>query len=152
LGLYDSSQVTDVSDETHVKDFMINKYERKRYYLDPSKIVFPVTQQKPASQPAVASPSVSANPMALPRTVPINNNNSHRPPDPFSPVTTTPMPLTAPVQDNFANFDNNPIFNAATTNSTPTKKQSKYKEHSQINLRDLSSLLCLLTLFGFLWN
>ncbi|KAF4527782.1 hypothetical protein B566_EDAN015838 [Ephemera danica] len=125
LGLYDPAQVTDVSDESHVKDFMINKYERKRFYLDPSKITMPVFQAKPSPQPAVSLPPVSATPVALPRTAPVNNNNSHRPPDPFSPISSTPpVPFAAPVQDNFANFDNNPIFNATGTNPTPTKQQS----------------------------
>ncbi|XP_065346951.1 arf-GAP domain and FG repeat-containing protein 1-like isoform X1 [Cloeon dipterum] len=138
LGLYDSAQVTDVSDDSHVKDFMVNKYERKRYYLDPSKVSLP----KPAPSPQLPQPQHTSTPlarpsMALPRTVPSivspNNNLNRIKVDPFSPLTNGPVSAPPPPpQDNFANFDNVPIFNAAAAapqNSTPVKNQSnKYFE------------------------
>jgi hypothetical protein len=36
LALYDSNHIQDTKDEQHVKDFMISKYEKKRYYMEPS--------------------------------------------------------------------------------------------------------------------
>lgn len=36
LGLYDASHVRDTKDEQQIKDFMVAKYEKKRYYLEPS--------------------------------------------------------------------------------------------------------------------
>lgn len=38
LGLYDPSHPHDSKDEQQVKDFMVAKYERKRYYVDPTTI------------------------------------------------------------------------------------------------------------------
>lgn len=128
LGLYDPATVTDVSDDSHVKDFMTNKYERKRYYLDPSKVSLP----KPSPTPQLPLPQQMSTPLArptvaVPRATPgvlSPNNNSIQSipkPDPFSPVVNGP---TMP-QDNFANFDNAPIFNAAAaTNLTPARQQS----------------------------
>lgn len=126
LGLYDPATVTDVSDDSHVKDFMVNKYERKRFYLDPSKVSLP----KPSPTPQLPLPQQTSTPLArptvaVPRTTPgiisPNNNNSIPKPDPFTPVSNGPMMP----QDNFANFDNAPIFNAAAANNlTPAKQQS----------------------------
>lgn len=36
LGLYEGNILSDSRDEQVVRDFMVDKYERKRYYLDPS--------------------------------------------------------------------------------------------------------------------
>ncbi|PNF42799.1 hypothetical protein B7P43_G13609 [Cryptotermes secundus] len=36
LGLYDVNHVRDTKDEQQIKDFMVAKYEKKRYYLEPS--------------------------------------------------------------------------------------------------------------------
>lgn len=36
LGLYDDNKTQETKDEQEIKDFMIDKYERKRFYLDPS--------------------------------------------------------------------------------------------------------------------
>lgn len=36
LGLYDANHVRDTKDEQQIKDFMVAKYEKKRYYLEPS--------------------------------------------------------------------------------------------------------------------
>ncbi|XP_059480423.1 arf-GAP domain and FG repeat-containing protein 1 isoform X2 [Neocloeon triangulifer] len=125
LGLYDPAQETDVSDDCRVKQFMVNKYERKRYYLDPSKISLP----KPAPSPQLPLPQQTTTPlakpsMALPRTVPhisSPNNNMLIKADPFLPLSNVPQPP----QDNFANFDNAPIFNALVAqNSSPAKNQS----------------------------
>ncbi|XP_044750709.1 arf-GAP domain and FG repeat-containing protein 1 isoform X2 [Coccinella septempunctata] len=38
LGLFEGTPPSDSRDEQAVKDFMIEKYERKRYYLDPSHL------------------------------------------------------------------------------------------------------------------
>jgi len=122
--MYDPAQVTDVSDDSHVKDFMINKYERKRFYLDPSKVSLP----KPAPTPQLPLPQQTSTPLArptvaLPRASPSvisPNNNSLIKGDPFLPMGNGP----APPQDNFANFDNAPIFNAASVSTaTPVKQQ-----------------------------
>jgi hypothetical protein len=106
---------------------MINKYERKRFYLDPSKVTLPASSQfKSSPQPSATQHSTPTQSMALPRSTPSlnvssnNNNNNQRQTDPFSPVTTTPA---VPASDNFANFDNAPIFNAASV--TPVKQQSE---------------------------
>lgn len=36
LGLYDANHAHDTKDEQQIKDFMVSKYEKKRYYLEPS--------------------------------------------------------------------------------------------------------------------
>ncbi|XP_069692417.1 arf-GAP domain and FG repeat-containing protein 1 isoform X2 [Periplaneta americana] len=36
LGLYDTNHTHDTKDEQQIKDFMVAKYEKKRYYLEPS--------------------------------------------------------------------------------------------------------------------
>lgn len=36
LGLYDANHAQDTRDEQHVQDFMVAKYEKKRYYLEPT--------------------------------------------------------------------------------------------------------------------
>ncbi|KAJ9579785.1 hypothetical protein L9F63_004570 [Diploptera punctata] len=36
MGLYDANHAHDTKDEQQIKDFMIAKYEKKRYYLEPS--------------------------------------------------------------------------------------------------------------------
>lgn len=38
LGLFEGTPPTDSRDEQSIKDFMTEKYERKRYYLDPSHL------------------------------------------------------------------------------------------------------------------
>ncbi|KDR15368.1 Arf-GAP domain and FG repeats-containing protein 1 [Zootermopsis nevadensis] len=38
LGLYDANDAHDTKDEQQIKDFMIAKYEKKRYYMEPSVV------------------------------------------------------------------------------------------------------------------
>jgi len=137
LGLLDTQQPP-TKDEQQIKDFMVAKYERKRYYLDPavaSTLDKPVngSARKPPtpSEPAkVTSSSVQPPPPASlafkPPSSQTNNNvftpepfadfnNLSIPPpcDPFNSSQSAVAPASS--QQSFANFDNNPIFSANST-------------------------------------
>lgn len=80
LGLCDNS--IQYKDEQQVKDFMIDKYERKRYYIDPSTLSSsckPTTQPQP---PTTSTPSTQAHSIskAIPlRTTQITLTNGSTP-------------------------------------------------------------------------
>ena len=40
LGLCDDNRITEPKNELEIKEFMIEKYEKKRFYLEPCKSVF----------------------------------------------------------------------------------------------------------------
>uniref|UniRef100_A0A1B6CQD2 Arf-GAP domain-containing protein n=1 Tax=Clastoptera arizonana TaxID=38151 RepID=A0A1B6CQD2_9HEMI len=138
LGLCDNQLPT--KDEQQIKDFMIAKYERKRYYVDPaiaatlngnatngsssplSKPSTPNFQMKTKHLPLLTTTIPNPNSLALnvaPTTQVVTNNAF--PPEPsfnadFSNLENiTPSDpfssSTSTTQSSFANFDNNPAFN-----------------------------------------
>ncbi len=61
LGLYDSNRAAfDLKDAEGVRDFMIEKYEKRRYYVDPSTIVHTPAATTNGSSSAAASNSSSS--------------------------------------------------------------------------------------------
>lgn len=146
LGLYDGSPPLSNNDEQAVKDFMVEKYERRRYYLDPglSKPEVTPNNTRPAST-ATQLVSAESKPAKVNgvvqnahRTRPevnrnhINNNNNNGPAvfvadfdkaDIFSSTGSSNNLHTTKTQNgtstsSFANFDNNPVFSNTSTNTT----------------------------------
>ncbi|RZF35131.1 hypothetical protein LSTR_LSTR009437 [Laodelphax striatellus] len=153
LGLCDNEPPT--KDEQQIKDFMISKYERKRYHLSPSnssvsnsnglpstnstaqaKTSQIVSTQSSVSTSALPHPSslalkpppqqVNGNASCNSSSKNINNNNNSSSnaftPDQlfnadFSKVTQDPFSSSSPAipEASFANFDNNPIFDATSS-------------------------------------
>ncbi|KAI5704577.1 hypothetical protein M8J75_006806 [Diaphorina citri] len=70
LGLCDNS--IQYKDEQQIKDFMIDKYEKKRYYIDPSTIpnLKPSTAQS-TSQPPVTSTTQQSSQVVHPKSIPL---------------------------------------------------------------------------------
>lgn len=145
LGLADppTLKIQDSKDEQKMKDLMISKYELKRYYLDPAVANRTKTQKSSlvnnlqTSQSAVqripqflTPPSTSSTTPKTKNSEPVNDNNFNADfvadfsqiPDPFSaatPPNQAKFNQTFAVQQSFANFDNNPVFNST--------KSSKFK-------------------------
>ncbi|XP_018571810.1 arf-GAP domain and FG repeat-containing protein 1 isoform X2 [Anoplophora glabripennis] len=147
LGLYDGSPPLPSGDEQAIKDFMVEKYERRRYYLDPGL-------SKPEVTPNNTRPTSAAQLVSEPkpfkangvvqnahRTRPevnrnhINNNNNINgsavfvadfdKADIFSSTGSSNNSQSSKVQNgtstsSFANFDNNPVFSNTSTNTTTT--------------------------------
>lgn len=124
LGLYDGTLHSDPREEQTIRDFMVDKYERKRYYIDPQNITTnpnPITttinghvnennkntiQQKKTEQQqklvdfvADFSSADIFNGVTTTTNNNINNNNN------------TNSNENNSTQSSFANFDNNPVFN-----------------------------------------
>ncbi|XP_046402238.1 arf-GAP domain and FG repeat-containing protein 1 isoform X2 [Ischnura elegans] len=63
LGLYEPSHQQEAKDEQQIKDFMVAKYEKRRYYLEPSQAAALMSSKKngptspPPSSPAVSQPN-----------------------------------------------------------------------------------------------
>ncbi|XP_039279481.1 arf-GAP domain and FG repeat-containing protein 1 isoform X1 [Nilaparvata lugens] len=137
LGLCDNEPPT--KDEQQIKDFMISKYEQKRYHLSPSNSSNGVALAQQTRHSHAVSTSALSHPSSLALKPPpqqvngssnsssknINNNNSTSnafTPDQlfnadFSKVTQDPFSSssTAAPEASFANFDNNPIFDSTST-------------------------------------
>lgn len=64
LGLYEQKLPQTTKDEQEIKDFMIDKYERKRYYLDPSSTLH---------NGKLSSPSVPRNNVQIQEVKPIRS-------------------------------------------------------------------------------
>ncbi|XP_060517538.1 arf-GAP domain and FG repeat-containing protein 1 isoform X2 [Cylas formicarius] len=59
LGLYEGSAPTHMGDEQHIRDFMVEKYERKRYYLE--KAMTEVSNTRSSSSSTKSSNLTSAS-------------------------------------------------------------------------------------------
>uniref|UniRef100_A0A1B6CHX6 Arf-GAP domain-containing protein n=1 Tax=Clastoptera arizonana TaxID=38151 RepID=A0A1B6CHX6_9HEMI len=168
LGLCDNQLPT--KDEQQIKDFMIAKYERKRYYVDPaiaatlngnatngsssplSKPSTPNFQMKTKHLPLLTTTIPNPNSLALnvaPTTQVVTNNAF--PPEPsfnadFSNLENiTPSDpfssSTSTTQSSFANFDNNPAFNNSSSRFAGVNSNSVPGEDRYAALKDLDSLM-----------
>jgi Arf-GAP domain and FG repeat-containing protein 1 len=147
LGLYDgAAPAADCRDEQTVKDLMVDKYERKRYYLDPAQAL--KNGYAKAVLPEAAKVKPLSSLLSDPKPIKLNGNatefNRKRPEVGKSATTTTTFAVnfdnadiftsnnnnnnnttttTQQQQESFANFDDNPVFTTSTNNSsmpTPT--------------------------------
>lgn len=165
LSLYDGDRIS--KDEQQIKDFMIAKYERKRYYVKPSDLEkgkdltnnsFGFYSQNlsklPASSVSLATPSVNNN---VNRNYNNNMFSSHETvnkpkemvrvldQDPFIAANVNTS-LNQPI-DNFANFDNNPIFDSVSSNLVAVSqnhisdKRQPPSEDKYAALKDLDCLM-----------
>nr|XP_023020335.1 arf-GAP domain and FG repeat-containing protein 1 [Leptinotarsa decemlineata] len=138
LGLYEGASPG--TDETSIKDFMVEKYEKRRYYLDPvhSKVSEVASQSPLTTDTPKAAKVNGAQMQSAHRTRPeVNRNNvsggfavDFDRADIFGAGKTTTtngnhQEINAPQQNGFANFDNNPVFgnsaNTATNTGFPTQ-------------------------------
>ncbi|KAJ8918461.1 hypothetical protein NQ315_008158 [Exocentrus adspersus] len=146
LGLYEGSPPSPTNDEQAVKDFMVEKYERRRYYLDPG-LSKPETTSNGSTKPQVVPEPKTVKQtngvvQNAHRTRPevnknlnnINNNNNggavfvadFDKADIFSSTGNRNNVQSSKPQQNgvttsfVANFDNNPVFGNTSTNSTTT--------------------------------
>jgi len=134
LGLCDAEQMT--KDEQQIKDFMIAKYEKKRYYIEPTSE--PKIMTNGTSTPKDGSPKTPAQlpslnfKSALPNSQ-ISSFNLNSRSNAFylkqstndkssNSINTQPSSNTAlnppDVQPSFANFDDNPVFSNPTISSS----------------------------------
>ncbi|CAH1395819.1 unnamed protein product [Nezara viridula] len=161
LSLYDGDSIS--KDEQQIKEFMIAKYERKRYYVKPSDLekgkdltnnsfsFYPQNMSKlPASSVSLTAQSVNNN---VNRNYNNNMFSSQEPKevvkvpdqDPFSAANVN-ISLNQPI-DNFANFDNNPIFDSVSSNFVPvsqdhvSNKSQPPSEDKYAALKDLDCLM-----------
>lgn len=120
LGLYDGTPCNDPREEQTIRDFMVDKYERKRYYIDPQSISNGIVSN---DSPKIVKQNGSHLEMNKKNAVEQNklvdfvadfssadifsaannnnnnnNNNNH-------------IESNSTTQTSFANFDNNPVFN-----------------------------------------
>jgi Arf-GAP domain and FG repeat-containing protein 1 len=143
LGLYDgAAPAADCRDEQTVKDLMVDKYERKRYYLDPAQAL--KNGYAKAVLPEAAKVKPLSSLLSDPKPIKLNGNatefNRKRPEVGKSAATTTTFAVnfdnadiftsnnnnnnnnttttTQQQQESFANFDDNPVFTTSTNNSS----------------------------------
>ncbi|XP_049821963.1 arf-GAP domain and FG repeat-containing protein 1 [Aethina tumida] len=136
LGLHEGTTLPLTNDEQAIRDFMVDKYERRRYYLDPGAAPASngVKPERPRQPPAVADhkPLARVNgvhngtvtvppPQNTHRTRPEVNRNNDFVAD-FDKADIFQMNNNAGNgAASFANFDNNPVFsNHSATNGTST--------------------------------
>lgn len=132
LGLYDGTPQNDPRcEEQTIRDFMIDKYERKRYYIDPQNI----TTNGHVAQKVVVENNKSAILNQPKRGVDVQNNSNNNKlvdfvadfssADIFSAVSNNNgvsnesngggNGTQQQQQTSFANFDNNPVFSNSTS-------------------------------------
>ena len=117
----------DTKDEQKLKDLMSEKYEMKRYYLNPSVVSEQKTQSKELNQSSLPRVQKSGVPQITPVQNATQNSKTIEPinsfptdfvadfskiPDPYLSPTLTNFNQPIIPQPSFANFDNNPIFNS----------------------------------------
>ena len=128
LGLYEgASPGPEFRDEQSVKDFMVDKYERKRYYLDPAQALKNGYKTPETSKVKPLSTLISD-----PKPIKLNGSttelNRKRPEagkntsfavnfDNADIFTSNNNTTTKTTQESFANFDDNPVF-SNTNNSS----------------------------------
>ncbi|KAJ8982442.1 hypothetical protein NQ317_010182 [Molorchus minor] len=140
LGLHEGAPPSATGDDQTTKDFMVEKYERRRYYLDPSLGKPEVPNTRPLTQLVSDPKPVKVNGVngalhtqSTLRTRPEVNRNNNRnnnkamfiadfdKADIFSSAGNGSL-STKQQNGNasFANFDNNPVFSNTTTSTTTT--------------------------------
>ncbi|XP_076035796.1 arf GTPase activating protein drongo isoform X2 [Oratosquilla oratoria] len=149
LGLYDlkANPFPDTKDEHKIRDFMIAKYEKRRFYVDPSIALKSMPPQTTVSTPTSSTPTTDNKPAASvarpivtssQSTGSVNGGSSHgssktatpksssldlladmsRNNDPFASPT---LPAPPASQPSFANFENATIFTNTPSSTTATK-------------------------------
>lgn len=125
LGLYDGTPCNESREEQTIRDFMVDKYERKRYYIDPQSIPNGVVTN---TQKAVQSTAVMDNKIFKQNGSNFEMNKKNimeqsklvdfvadfSSADIFSAVSNNNNKNNFDgnsTQTSFANFDNNPVFN-----------------------------------------
>lgn len=125
MGLYEGTPPSDNRDEQQIRDHMVDKYERKRYYMEPGTALkngyTPQTYIKPPESKAQKNSEpkpilILSENKPLPR---MNGNTNHdnRPSgknNDFADFDSADIFNSANNNSStqgFANFDNNPIFN-----------------------------------------
>ncbi|KAJ1530473.1 hypothetical protein ONE63_005372 [Megalurothrips usitatus] len=77
LGLYEPGRMADTRDEQGIKDFMVAKYEKKRYYLDPSMAnrngASPSSQKSLSNSSSTSALNLANAPSATPPVKPLSN-------------------------------------------------------------------------------
>lgn len=119
LGLYDGTPHNDPREEQTIRDFMVDKYERKRYYIDPQN----VTVTNGYNLSVENNKSVTAAPLInqqqqqkkRPNEKLVDFVADFSSADIFSAVNNNSSDNGSTQQQqttSFANFDNNPVFNS----------------------------------------
>lgn len=132
LGLYDNNKTQDTKDEQEIKDFMMDKYERKRYYLDPSSNL----RNGFATMPQKATQDVNKPLKSILVNNHMVNNKDLQAKNSFNKMNGT-IPTTTNGSD-FADFGSADIFNAAqynnnnVTNGTTTQPSFANFENNPI--------------------
>ncbi|XP_044267295.1 arf-GAP domain and FG repeat-containing protein 1 isoform X2 [Tribolium madens] len=129
LGLYDGNLPgAECRDEQTVKDFMVDKYERKRYYMDPTQALkngYTKTEKVKPLTTLVSDPKpikLNGNTTEFNRKRPEpGKNHSFAVDFDNADIFASNNNNTTTTQETFANFDDNPVFNSNLNNaSMPT--------------------------------
>lgn len=131
LGLYEGNMVSECRDEQVVRDFMVEKYEKKRYYLEPSATLTNGIDSHTPSQVINKSSEIkSTNNIIINqkvsqiKAIPIEKRNANKKISDFVADFGSADIYNAlnankdnnvnnnVIQQSFANFDNNAIFNS----------------------------------------
>lgn len=124
LGLYEGSLPSEYRDEQTVLEFMIDKYERKRYYLDVKEIITSRNGERRSreqTKPSQNSAPVYSLPLRINGAVNNNEIKRNKPAefvadflsaDIYNPSVANANNNGGTTQASFANFDNNPAFNS----------------------------------------
>ncbi|KAK6622606.1 hypothetical protein RUM43_008448 [Polyplax serrata] len=142
LALYDSDSMHTTKDEHLVRDFMVAKYEKKLYYMEPSDVIKNGTSSAVSGQSVTrtgvenvkvhhslsnsspaASLSTNLKTLQSHMSTAVSHTTDSKIPDPFRTATSLPFfrnqmcDKKQMLQENqevsFANFDNNPVFNSS---------------------------------------
>ncbi|EFA04700.1 drongo protein isoform 2 [Tribolium castaneum] len=131
LGLYDGTLPgAEYRDEQAVKDFMVDKYERKRYYMEPAQALkngYTKTEKVKPLTTLVSDPKpikLNGNATEFNRKRPEpGKNHSFAVDFDNADIFASNNNNTTTTQETFANFDDNPVFNSKMNNAsmpTPT--------------------------------
>lgn len=119
LGLYDGTPHNDPREEQTIRDFMVDKYERKRYYIDPQNVIknghISTTKINENNKNSVVINQQKKN-------VDLQQQNNKlvdfvadfSSADIFNGINNNSVNNESnnSLQTSFANFDNNPVFNS----------------------------------------
>lgn len=150
MGLHEGSNSTELRDEQTIRDFMVDKYERKRYYLEPSQTpqngyATPINVSNKTSNAIrpLHKPVTDSKPLRIETSRPVSRRNEtvngnniinandfvadFASADIFSAVNNNSNNSGgSATQPSFANFDNNPIFNNTSKSCTSIFVLSKF--------------------------
>lgn len=123
LGLYEGKVPLEAKDEQQIRDFMIDKYERRRFYMD-SPLVRKNAVKRPQAGNAkvpdvkpLANLSNDIKPLRVNGVVQNDKMKSFTPKNNYFVADFAHADIfnaannNVNQQQNFANFDNNPVFN-----------------------------------------